>query len=41
MSIKNSELHNLANDNTITISSSTLLQLIKDLQSEAIKAVWS
>ena len=41
MSIKNSELRNLANDNTITISSSTLLQLIKDLQSEAIKAIWS
>ena len=38
MSTKNSELHNFADDNTITSSSGTLSQLIKDLQSEANKA---
>ena len=38
MSIKIFELHNFADDNTITCSSSTLSQLIKDLQSEANKA---
>ena len=38
MSTKNSELHSLADDNTITSSSGTLSQLIKDLQSEANKA---
>ena len=37
MSTKNSEWHNFADDNTITCSSSTLSQLIKDLQSEANK----
>ena len=35
---KNSKLCNFADDNTITCSSSTLSQLIKDLQSEANKA---
>ena len=35
MSTKNPELHNFADDNTITCSSSALSQLIKDLQSEA------
>ena len=38
MSTKNSELYNFADDNTITCSSSTLPQLIKDLQGEANKA---
>ena len=38
MSTKNSELHNFADDNTITCSSSTLSQLIKNLQGEANKA---
>ena len=38
MSTKNSELHNFADDNTITCSSSTLSQLIKNLQREANKA---
>ena len=38
MSNKNSELHNFADDNTITSLSGTLSQLIKDLQSEANKA---
>ena len=38
MSTKNSELHSFADDNTITSSSGTLSQLIKDLQSEANKA---
>ena len=38
MSTKNSELHNFADDSTITCLSSTLSQLIKDLQSEANKA---
>ena len=38
MSTKNSELHNFADDNTITSSSGRLSQLIKDLQSEANKA---
>ena len=38
MSTKNSELYNFADDNTITCSSSTLPQLITDLQGEANKA---
>ena len=38
MTTKNSELHNFADDSTITCLSSTLSQLIKDLQSEANKA---
>ena len=38
MSTKNSELHNFADDNTITSLSGTLSQLIRDLQSEANKA---
>ena len=38
MSTKNSELHNFADDNTITCSPSTLSQLIKDLQTEPNKA---
>ena len=38
MSTKNSELHNFADNNTITCSSRTLSQLIKDLQIEANKA---
>ena len=38
ISTKNSKLHNFVDDNTITCSSSTLSQLIKDLQSEANKA---
>ena len=38
MSTKNSELHNFADDNTITNSSGTLSQLIKDLQCEGNKA---
>ena len=40
MSTKNSELHNFADDNTITCSSSTLavIKPIKDLQSQANKA---
>ena len=38
MSTKNSELNNFADDSTITCLSSTLSQLIKDLQSEANKA---
>ena len=38
MSTENSELHNFADDNTITCSSGTLSQLIKDLQSEANEA---
>ena len=38
MSTENSELHNFADDNTITGSSETLSQLIKDFQSEANKA---
>ena len=38
MSTKNSELYNFADDNTITSSSGTLSQLIKDLQSEGNNA---
>ena len=38
MNTENSELHNFADDNTITSSSETLSQLIKDFQSEANKA---
>ena len=38
MSTKISELHNFADDNTITGSPGTLSQRIKDLQSEANKA---
>ena len=37
-STENSELHNVADGNTITSSSDTLSQLIKDLQSEVNKA---
>ena len=39
MSNKNSELYNFADDKTRTSSSGTLSQLIKDLQSEANKAI--
>ena len=39
MSTKNSELHNFADDNIITSFSGMLSQLIKDLQSEANKAI--
>ena len=38
MSTNNFELHNFADDNTITSLSGTLSKLIKDLQSEANKA---
>ena len=38
MSSKISELHNFADDNTTACLSSTLSQLIKDLQSDANKA---
>ena len=38
MSTKNSDLHNFADDNTITNSSGILSQLIKNLQREANKA---
>ena len=38
MSNKSSELHNFTDDDTITSSSDTLSQLIKDLKSEANKA---
>ena len=38
MNTKNSELHDFADDNTITSSLGTLSQLIKDLQSLANKA---
>ena len=37
MSTKNSKLHNFADDYTITSTSGTFSQLIKDLQSEANK----
>ena len=38
MNIENSELHNFADDNTITCSSDTLTDLIKNLEIESNKA---